>query len=87
MVKLIHITCGMMCTEIVMRTNIVLDEQLVAKGMQITGLKTRRALVDFALRELIRHRHQRAILKLRGQVKWEGDLYRMRKGRLVNDLG
>ena len=70
-----------------MRTNIVLDERLVAKGLRITGLKTRRALVDFALRELIRRRRQRAILKLRGQVKWEGNLDYFRQGRFANDLG
>jgi Arc/MetJ family transcription regulator len=73
--------------EVGMRTNLVLDERLVAKGMRMTGLKTRRALVDFALRELIRRRQQRAILKLRGQVKWEGNLDQLRQGRFTNDLG
>ena len=76
-----------MCMEVSMRTNHVLDEQLVAKGMRMKGLKTRRAVVDFALRELIRRWQQRAILKLRGQVKWEGNLDQLRQGRFTNDLG
>lgn len=38
------------------RTNIVLDARLVEAGLEVTGLKTRRELVDFALRELLRHK-------------------------------
>ena len=64
-----------------MRTNIVLDERLVAQGMKLTKLKTRRALVDHALRELIRRKQQRKIMALRGQVEWEGNLEEMRRGR------
>ena len=40
------------------RTNIVLDNKLVEAGLKATGLKTRRQLVDFALRELLRHKQQ-----------------------------
>ena len=65
-----------------MRTNIVLDDKLLTQGMRLTGLKTRRALVDLALKELIRRRRQRDLLKLRGAVKWEGDLDQMRRGRV-----
>ena len=35
------------------RTNIVIEEQLIEEGLKATGLKTRRALVDHALRELL----------------------------------
>ncbi len=63
------------------RTNIILDEELVKKAKDTTGLRTTRAVVDHALRELLRHRRQRAILKLRGQVDWAGDLAAMRRGR------
>lgn len=63
------------------RTNIILDDRLVAQGMKLTGLRTRRALVDYALRELIRRKQQRRIMALRGQVEWEGNLEEMRKGR------
>jgi Arc/MetJ family transcription regulator len=63
------------------RTNIVLDEDLVEAGMEITGLKSRRALIDYALRELLRRESQRKILELKGKVRWEGDLSTMRQKR------
>ena len=63
------------------RTNIVIDEDLVEAGLKATGLKTCRALVDYALRELLRRESQREILKLKGCVPWEGDLSAMRRGR------
>lgn len=63
------------------RTNIVLDSGLVEAGLKATGLKTRRELVDFALRELLRHKQQKKLLALKGNVTWEGDLAEMRKGR------
>ena len=63
------------------RTNVVLDESLVGKAKSLTGLKTIREVVDCALKELVRHRRQKDVLKLKGEVRWEGDLSRMRKGR------
>jgi len=63
------------------RTNIVLDRKPVEAGLEATGLKTRRELVDFALRELLRHREQRKLLELEGSVHWHGDLDEMRGGR------
>jgi len=63
------------------RTNIVLDVKLVEAGLEATGLRTRRELVDFALRELLRHDQQKRLLALKGKVTWEGDLEEMRAGR------
>ncbi len=63
------------------RTNVVLDEELVEKARDITGLRTTRAVVDYALRELLRHRRQLATLKALGQIDWSGDLGAMRRGR------
>ncbi len=63
------------------RTNIVLDRKLVEAGLKATGLKTRRELVHFALRELLRHKQQKRLLELKGNVTWEGDLAEMRAGR------
>jgi Arc/MetJ family transcription regulator len=63
------------------RTNIVLDDKLVAKCQRATGIKTRRALVQHALEELLRQKDQRRILELEGKVDWEGDLDAWRKGR------
>lgn len=63
------------------RTNIVLDRALVEEALRETGLKTRRELVDHALRELVRHRRQRKLLELKGAVRWEGNLDDMRAPR------
>ena len=63
------------------RTNIVLDEALVDKCRKITGIPTQRALVDHALRELLRHGEQKKMLELKGRVSWAGDLSAWRKGR------
>ena len=56
------------------RVNIVLDANLVDAGLKMTGLKTRRELVDFALRELVRHQQQKKLLDLKGKIQWEGSL-------------
>jgi len=63
------------------RTNVVLDEELVEAGLQITGIRSRRALIDHALRELLRRESQKRILELKGTVHWEGDLSTMRRER------
>ena len=63
------------------RTNVVLDRDLVARGLEATGLRTRRELIDHALRELLRHRDQRRILELKGRIEWHGDLEEMRRDR------
>jgi Arc/MetJ family transcription regulator len=63
------------------RTNIVIDEDLIQAGMKATGLKTRRALVNFALRDLLRRDGQKRIHDLKGKVHWEGDLDALRQGR------
>jgi Arc/MetJ family transcription regulator len=63
------------------RTNIFLDEKLIEKGKKATGLKTSKAVVEFALKELVRHSNQRRILDLFGSVDWDGKLSRMRSMR------
>jgi Arc/MetJ family transcription regulator len=63
------------------RTNIVIDEKLIKEGLKATGLKTRKALVDYALRNLLRRESQKRILELQGKIHWEGNLSSMRKGR------
>jgi len=63
------------------RTNIVLDDKLVDECMKITGIRTKRALIDHALRELLRHEAQTKILELKGNVHWQGNLDEWRRGR------
>ena len=50
-----------------MRTNIVLDDELIAEAMRLAGIKTRREMVDRALREYVSRHRQREILGLAGQ--------------------
>jgi Arc/MetJ family transcription regulator len=57
-----------------MRTNIVLDDELVKHAQELTGIKTKRAVVDQALRILVMVHERIGIRELRGKLKWEGDL-------------
>jgi Arc/MetJ family transcription regulator len=56
------------------RTNIEIDGKLMAEAMRVAGLDTKKATVDFALRELVRRRRRAAARSLRGTVEWYGDL-------------
>lgn len=64
------------------RTNIEIDEDLMAKALRATGLKTKRAAVEEGLRTLVRLRSQKSILGLAGKVRWSGDLEKSRQGRV-----
>jgi Arc/MetJ family transcription regulator len=64
-----------------MRTNIVLDDVLVEEARKLTGIKTKKELIDEALRTLIRIRRQSEARSLRGKLHWEGDLDEMRQSR------
>jgi Arc/MetJ family transcription regulator len=61
-----------------MRTNIVIDDKLMRDTLRATGLKTKREVVDEALRTLLRLRKQAGIRRLRGKLEWRGDLNAMR---------
>jgi Arc/MetJ family transcription regulator len=63
------------------RTNVVLDDKLVNECIKATGIKTQKALIDHALRELLRHEKQIKILELKGTINWEGNLDEWRRGR------
>lgn len=64
-----------------MRTEIDIDEALMAEAMAATGLPTREAAVEEALRRLLRNERQKETLALFGTVEWAGDLDRSRRGR------
>lgn len=64
-----------------LRTNIELDQELVNEAMKLTHLKTKKELVNYALKELVRKVKRKNLLHLEGKVKWEGNLYEMRKSR------
>ncbi len=62
-----------------MRTNIVIDDELMQDALKATGLKTKREAVELGLRTLVRLREQAQIKELRGKLTWEGDLDAMRR--------
>jgi Arc/MetJ family transcription regulator len=65
-----------------MRTNIEIDDKLIAEARRITGLSTKKAIVERALQELVRREREREVLEYFGKLKWEGDLDAMRQGRI-----
>jgi Arc/MetJ family transcription regulator len=64
-----------------MRTNIDIDERLMRQAMRASGERTKRAAVERALRLLVRTHGQVGIRRLRGEVRWKGDLNASRLGR------
>ena len=62
----------------VLRTNIEIDDKLLAEAMAATGLRTKRKVVEAGLRLLARHKRQSDARKLFGHIRWEGDLHRER---------
>jgi Arc/MetJ family transcription regulator len=64
-----------------MRTNVVIDDELMAQAMAYSGLKTKRAVIEEALRTLITLKSQEQVRELKGELPWDGDLNVMREGR------
>jgi len=61
-----------------MRTNIVIDDKLMNDALKASGCKTKKEAVDQGLKLLVRRSRQQDIRKLRGKIRWEGDLDDMR---------
>ena len=61
-----------------MRTNIVIDDDLMRDALKATGAKTKREAVELGLRTLLKLRKQQQIKTLRGRINWQGDLERLR---------
>jgi Arc/MetJ family transcription regulator len=66
------------------RTNVVIDDKLVARVMKLYGLRTKREAIDFALRRAAGSCDPRKILELKG-TGWEGDLMEMRRTRNLEE--
>lgn len=64
-----------------MRTNIDIDDTLMAEAQKASGLGTKRATVEEALRLMIKLRRQKAVQAAFGRYPWRGNLARSRKGR------
>lgn len=61
-----------------MRTNIVIDDKLMAEAIKVSGAKTKREVVELGLKHLIRLKKQEGIKSYRGKLPWDDDLERMR---------
>ena len=61
-----------------MRTNIVIDDNLMDEAIKLSQLKTKKAVVETGLRLLIQIKKQERIKNLRGKLNWDGDLEKMR---------
>ena len=64
-----------------MRTNIVIDDELMANALKLTGLKTKREAVELGLKTLVKLKKQEKIRRFRGKLPWQGDLNEMRTDR------
>jgi Arc/MetJ family transcription regulator len=67
-----------------MRTNIVIDDDLMNQAMRAAGAKTKRETVERGLKLLIALERQQRIRRFRGKLKWEGDLDAMRRDRFAD---
>jgi Arc/MetJ family transcription regulator len=63
---------------IVMRTNVDLDDTLVNQAMKISGINTKKAVLNMVLKEYIKKNNLKRILKYKGSNIWEGNLEEMR---------
>jgi Arc/MetJ family transcription regulator len=57
-----------------MRTSIYIDEELIKECGKFSGLKSKKDIVNSALREYVRLLKRRKMLDLEGKVKWEGNI-------------
>ncbi|WP_395339607.1 type II toxin-antitoxin system VapB family antitoxin [Ningiella sp. W23] len=61
-----------------MRTNIVIDDTLMKQALEASGLSTKKEAVELGLKLLVQRKKQQSIRKLRGKIKWDGNLDEMR---------
>jgi Arc/MetJ family transcription regulator len=61
-----------------MRTNIVIDDRLIAEAMRLSGARTKRQAVEDSLRLMVKLKRQEQVREAHGKLKWTGDLEAMR---------
>jgi Arc/MetJ family transcription regulator len=61
-----------------MRTNIVIDDQLMKDALELSGLRTKKAVVEAGLKLLVKFSLQAKVKNFRGKLRWESDLDKMR---------
>lgn len=63
----------------IMRTNIEIDDKLMADALVATGLKTKREAVELGLKTVLRLKQQEEFRQFRGKLNWQGNLDQMRR--------
>lgn len=61
-----------------MRTNIIIDDDLMSSAMAATGARTKRETVELGLKTLLKLQRQAELRRFRGKLDWDGDLEAMR---------
>lgn len=64
-----------------MRTNVVIDDNLMTQAIAASGCRTKREAIESGLRLLVQVNSQQRLRSLRGKVSWEGSLEEMRKDK------
>lgn len=62
-----------------MRTNVVIDDELMSQALRSSGCKTKRSAIESGLRLLVQVNSQKKLRKLKGKISWHGDLDEMRR--------
>ena len=62
-----------------MRTNVVIDDQLMERALRSSGCRTKRAAIESGLRLLVQYHAQKKLRTLKGKIAWEGNLDEMRR--------
>ncbi len=57
-----------------MRTNIVINDDLMNEAMTLSKLKTKKAVVETGLKLLVQIKKQERLKSLRGKLEWDGGL-------------
>ena len=61
-----------------MRTNVVIDDQLMKEALELSGLRTKKAAIEAGLRLLVKFSQQAKVKDFRGKLRWRGNLDKMR---------
>ena len=64
------------------RTNIVLEDEIIEEAKKLTSLKTKKEVIELALKELVNQLRRKKLFKIRHKGLWEGNLSEMRRKRI-----
>jgi len=62
-----------------MRTNVIIDDDLMDKALKLSGLQTKKAAIEAGLKLLVEFNRQAKVKDYRGKLRWIGDLAKMRR--------